>query len=130
MLTWSCDVSVNIPNHSPPHGDRGEKAEIHPKVSSTYENISGVVRTLGKWAMRTHSFQNPALTSEPRGLLVNEASFSLEPQLSCESSSDLGVLVFLGNAVKEGSPVYPHCSRLCKGELKIPYEWLDFPWQH
>lgn len=79
----------------------------------------------------THSFQSPAPTSEPKGLVVNEASLSLGPQLPCESSSDLGVLIFLGNALKKGSPVHPHCSRLCKEELKIPWGggWLNFPWQ-
>lgn len=46
-------------------------------------------------------------TSEPKGLLVYGVSLSLEPELPSESSSDPGVLVLLGNALKEGSPVHP-----------------------
>lgn len=36
-----------------------------------------------------------ALTSEPMGLAINRAGLNLEPQLLCDSSSDLGVLVLL-----------------------------------
>lgn len=128
-------MSVNVPNYCPPHGDQGEEAEILPKASTSSEKQISCCRDSGKVGQQnprgpahTHT-PEPTSTLEPKGLLVYGVSLSLEPQLSSESSSDLSVLVPLGDALKKGSPVHPTGSRLCKTELNVSWGRLDFPWQ-